>query len=319
MKLADHLVSQELRATLLRNMRTFLLCACGFIGLWQVRDALCEDPPTSEKPSAERQETEQIEAWIDQLDDPKYQTREAATMHLRSRGVQTIDALLVAVRSGSLERSRRAMQIITEFAKPRDPGMENPALAALEKIASWQVASASSNAKQSIEQIRMEQFELAIQELATVDATVDHGEMMIANTRQARLHLRLPVEFKASAEDVRWVSWLYGIEDAVIQGPNIDDEVLTQIARMPDLTRLVIYRATRLTNQGLVPLKQAKQLQHLELNFLNLPEGTGEIVATFPLHSLRVLGPTPVEKDIEALRKLRPSYRLFDHVVDFWE
>ncbi len=281
-----------------------LLFCCAISLLARAPSSFAQEPAAN-PPTADQQT---IDTWVAELDDPQYQTRQAAMRKLLELGNPAIDALLAATKDGSPERGHRALQILIKLAAPTDPEEPNPALDALQTLADRQVSSITANAKNAVMEIRRDQSKIAQTKLQLVGVAVGFGELTIKSGRVNDRHVRVPLTYNGTAHDLRWVRWLYGLEYLVAEGPAIDGDVLGELAQMPDLKYFILYKPTRLTAEGLKRFSTAPPLHHVELMYLTIDEGAGDAIASLPLrNSLKIIGQILTDAELIALENRHPN------------
>jgi hypothetical protein len=272
--------------------------------------ALAETPPAAGPATSEAEATtpeQKIQELVQQLDDGQYQTREAATKKLLSLGMEAAEPLAQAVRSGSLERANRSLYLLAQLARPQDPAVENPALQALQALAALRTTAKSSLAARYIRDVFNQQTEIATTQLVNLGIQVEDGDLQINSQRRREIHLRIPPEFKGTAHDVRWVSWLSHVEYLVAGGPSIDGSMLEQLVRMPDLKVIALHRTPSLRAEDLLKLKAMNNIVHLELMYMDVGDGLVDVLAKLPLRgSIRVFGVPLSDEALQRLRQIMP-------------
>jgi hypothetical protein len=252
---------------------------------------------------------EQISAWIEQLSAADYFAREAANEALLRAGEAAVPALERAAQGGDLEVTSRALDLLRTLAVPQRPQAEGAAAAeSLQRLAGRVGSSVASRARLLWNDVQAARRDLAYSQLVAAGAFIGEGQFNQRNTRGGlEFHLRLDDRWQGEPSDVSWFSWLYGIEAAVVDGAACRDNVVSGIARMPDLKRLVI-RGGKLSNASLVLFAETPKLQQLDLVYVEFADPPVEPLAAIPgLQNLFLYGTNLERADFERIVGMRAN------------
>ena len=255
------------------------------------------------EPLTEDSQKQVILHLVGQLDDEHYQTRDAAGKRLLSYGDAATEPLFLAVRSGSLERANRALQLLAQLAHPKDPDIEDPAMKSLEEVAAMRITSKSALAAKCLREVIVQRSDIAKSKLREAGVSIAFGSLVIdAKAGLKMMHVRVPVNFTGTADDLRWLAWITDVEYLVAGGPKVDGAMLRQIARMPNLHSIALHRAPNLRSEDLSELNRLSFIQHLELMYMNLGEPlVASLNSLKKLQSIRLFG---VPLDDETLGRI---------------
>lgn len=107
-----------------------VLTCCAASGL--CAETAESDPPVAIAATAEETEQREIEQWTVQLDDDRFDIRQRAQQQLEQAGQPAIAAVAEVAKTGSLESSTRAINILLHWSESKEHGLR---FAALENLA----------------------------------------------------------------------------------------------------------------------------------------------------------------------------------------
>lgn len=189
-----------------------------------VASELFAEPPPTNSPAVE-----QIEQWAAQLDDDRFDIRQRAQQQLEQAGEPALTAVAEVAKSGSLESSTRAINILLQWTEAKAHGLR---LASLEKLSILtNRPRESSMAKRLLAEVRAQ---------AALDALIALGAKGITHSVN-NVQVILGPQWKGGYEglkhlaDIPHASWI-SLHDAPLSDP-----VLAHIAALPGVQRVEIY------------------------------------------------------------------------------
>jgi hypothetical protein len=124
--------------------------------------------------------------------------------------------------------------------------------------------------------------------------------------------VKLGPEWKGEEKDLRRLKWLVDVRQLVLVGDKMGDAALAQVALMPGLKSLHLYK-TAVTDRGIQALGEAASLQEFGVYYSDAGDGTADALAKLStLTSVKLYGTkiTPVaHKKLENALKHKVDYR----------
>lgn len=240
-----------------------------FLGvhLWALLAGVAADAPPSAK---------QIDDWIRQLDDDRFEVREAASRDLRKSGKAAIAALTTAATSKSLEVTQRAVDVLKDLSVSTDQATALEARKSLSRLAASEHAEASARARTAL-----------LQHLLLVVAELKRGgaQARVEDNRVVGINLDSVAD---PASLIPLLHKLPDLEEVSLSNPKLDDAGMALLKGLPRVKRLNLYRAgigdngikvlkdlpnlrfvpmgeTKVTDAGLAHLKDLTELEYLGL------------------------------------------------------
>ena len=192
----------------------------------------------------------EIAAWIKDLDDTRYLTRELATQQLLNAGGAALDPLLTVANSDRPEPADRAIWILRRLGKSRDNAL---ALAALERLVLLQdrptiVAKAESElADRSVSACE--------QRLAPLGAEITLQLEPFQAATVSVLVVRLGDNWHGTIDDLRQIAQLRQVQYFRLQGEPIGDDVVKLFADKESLAYLQLFD-TKVTPEAVDTVKE---------------------------------------------------------------
>jgi hypothetical protein len=227
----------------------FAVLLGGILGAWS-----CAPYGTAEQPPAatevKQATADEIAAWIKNLDDPRYRTREEATQHLLAAGEPALETLLVVANGDRPEPADRAIWILRRVGRSRDNDL---AMAALGRLVQLQnrpaiVAKAESDlAERSISACQQRLGPLGA-EIESQLAPIDIATMAPV------LIVRLGDKWQGTTDDLRQLAQLRHIRHFRLEGFPISDDVVKLFAEKEKLAYLQLVN-TKVTPDAVDAIK----------------------------------------------------------------
>lgn len=187
-------------------------------------------------PKAEQPAAEEIAAWIKELDDSRYQVREAATQQLLLAGDATLDPLLAVANGDRPEPADRSIWILRRLGRSRDNSL---ALAALERLVQLEDRPAIvSKAQADLTDRSVIACEERLGPLGAEMASQVDG---LQATFFPLLVIRLGEKWRGTVDDLRELTKLKEVRHFRLEGGPITDEVVLLFAKKEKLDYLQLF------------------------------------------------------------------------------
>ncbi len=209
---------------------------------------------------------EQVARWIVELDDNRYATRERAQFRLEKAGGDAVAEVAQSARTGSLESSTRALNILLAWSEGDDPALR---MAALEQIAKLQHRPTEAGLAGRILADAREQAALA----RIVELGGRHNiAQQMRGARVVRLGGRIeqPLQvtigshWKGDLEGLKLLNQIPRVTVLSLHSAPLGDEVTPVLLDLPHLTRIELY-GTKLSDTALKELRE-KLSSHVMLD-----------------------------------------------------
>jgi hypothetical protein len=249
----------------------------GLALFWSLAGLAADTSPSDDK--TERQ----IRRWVRELDDDRFELRQAATENLLRAGRPAIAALAAAV-GRNLEVTQRAFDILKDLTLSADERTGELAQAALARLAESKDAEIAGRGKEAV---LFRQWRVAGEfEKAGASVQVRDGKIVGLFFGKAQI----------AGLDFRRLRFLPDLEQMSLGNPQVDDAVLAQLGGcLPKLEHLDLFTSsigdaglkhlkglprlksvpmgqTRVTDAGLVHLKDLTQLEYVGLRGNNVTD-----------------------------------------------
>ncbi|MEX0612379.1 MAG: PDZ domain-containing protein [Pirellulales bacterium] len=208
-----------------------------------------QTPPAKESQSAPT--TQQIDAWIAELDDNRYLVREQATRQLLESGEAALDPLLAAAHAERIEPADRAVWILRRLARSRDNDLAIAALERLVQLRGWPLIVEKAESELA------ERIIVACEQRLTplgAELSVQYEQIDIANVVPL-VQLRLGPQWKGTTADLKPVAQLRHQLHFRLEGAPVDDAAVRLFEEKEKLAFLQL-RDTAVTPAAIDSLKQ---------------------------------------------------------------
>jgi PDZ domain len=201
------------------------------------------DPPPADKhnerASAERSEptSEQIAAWIAQLDDNRYLAREQATRRLLETQAAALDSLLVAANGERPEPADRAVWILQRIGGSKEPGLRRQALERLVQLQNRPQAAAA--AREALAAIRHNEAVDAIQRLGGRYVTGEYPMQFVGAYMPPRVEL--DNQWRGGDAGLAHLRNLIGARTVIIIGTDISAQGAAELQHVSQLEDVLLY------------------------------------------------------------------------------
>lgn len=278
----------------LRKLAIILPVAAGFIlgGL-----PLCAQQPT-EKTAKQKIEADaaQIEEWVTQLDDDRYDVRQRAQQKLEQVGQPALDAVVVAAEAGTLESVTRAIDILMKWSEQEDQKLRFEVL--------QRMANLSDRPREAAMAARL--IATAKENAALAALT----QMGAEYNRDPRIHglqnlqVLIGPKWTGGSEGLKHLADVPRATTVSMLAAPIDDTALEQLAKLKSIERLELY-STNVTEAAADEFK--KQFPNVKVDFRlgallgvrGLPHGQGSITEVEPNSAAEKAGIAPGDRITE--------------------
>jgi hypothetical protein len=264
----------------------------------------------AQSPGEDRLGGRPLEYWLEQLDSDQFSRRQAATHQLNRFGQEAVLPWVEIAKSGKLESTQRALSVLQQLAVGQSPDDDGGAWAALLQLVDQGSGSASIGARSALEEIRRDRQSQALTRLAAEGIQVEYRDFVIDSRSLHAKVLLIDKAWKGNPEVLRWLRWVKDVENAVIEGDAVRNEVIAQVVRMPALRSIVMREAT-LRDDVIGPLSTLSRIDQLEFRYIPLTVEDAEKIAKLPLRvSLSLMGTGLPVEGAQMLRTAVPGIKL---------
>ena len=235
-----------------------------------------EDEPKSSE--------QEIKAWIEDLGSDNYSKRQLATLRLSKRNEASMPFVIQAANDATGEKADRLFQFLSSIAS--DPHSESGKIAfdSLNQLAASRTTSKSIRAEKILQVIGAEQRDAAINLLDECKATL--RDLRRLQVMSGSVDIKQPLvidrKFTGNAADLACLKWLTDVQFARLEGPQISREVLKHVIGLPHLKKLQLIE-TELTADDLVVLRDAPDLDLLEIAYAPIGDESAELLTSLPV------------------------------------
>ncbi len=225
-----------------------ILFRCIASGAMAVLFALCP----IENAYGEQPSLEQIEQWIEELDDDHYIVRETAQQQLTAANKLALSAVAAAAadKNASLESTVRALRILTDWSMSKDFSLRVDALEGMAALKNRPLEAAQ--ATELLADVREQAAIEAIQRLGGTckpdpriagNAQLIQGQARILVQYKGRLPLRVTIgaNWKGTDDDLKIITQIRRTYIVSLHSAPVGDGALKHLADIPNLKRVEIY------------------------------------------------------------------------------
>jgi uncharacterized protein YndB with AHSA1/START domain len=205
--------------------------------------------PTATAPAVDEPfSAEQIRAWLVQLDDDRFERREAAQRQLEATGRRALEPVTEQARTGSLESVTRAVRILLTWSQETDQALR---LAALEVLASLE--SKPREAALAAEQLATAREALAIQDLQKLGAEFPEYDQRIA---AGQLRIVLGPGWVGGVDGLEHLAQLRHLRTVSLHSAPLTEAALKHLTQLPAATQRIEFYGTKISTQALDQFRQ---------------------------------------------------------------
>ena len=198
----------------------------------------------------EAQPAEEISAWVGELDSKLFATRERAQKHLTKSGEAAMAAVGQAARSGSLESSTRALNILLAWSEAEDSQL---VVAALEQLAALENRpKEASLAKELLSDVREN---LALEEFKKLGGIHQYDQRVhpraVFMPGVKRIQVIVGQEWKGGVAGLKHLEKTTHVTRISFHSAPLDDEALAILEHLPQLDWVELYGAKQMTTAAI--------------------------------------------------------------------
>lgn len=216
----------------------------------------------------------QIERLVDELDDDRYDVRQRAELKLEQLGKPALDAVVGAAESGTLESVTRAVNILLHWSEDESSPLR---MEVLERVAN--LPNRPREAAMAARLLANAREREALAVLTKYGAQFD---------RKAHVHginnLRIILDknWKGGSEGLKHLADVPRATTVSLQSAPVDKAVLDEIAKLPSVQRIEVYK-TNIPRTAIQEFKKqfpTRDVDHRRgamLGVVGLPQGQGVV------------------------------------------
>ena len=197
----------------------------------------------------------QIEQRIKELDDDRFQVREAATAELMKAGREAVAPLTKAATEGGLEVTARAIHVLTQLGVSTDAQTAEAARLALEGLSEGRAVAPRERASAALETLDALEVDRATERLKSYGAYFGTGRF-VGGEEAVSYHLIVPKKWTGGNDGIRLLRFLREVNYVSIHGGKISDDAVPYLQKLKHLQRLELY-GTEVSEKGVEKLKTA--------------------------------------------------------------
>ncbi len=274
---------------------TILLAACG------QQDQAAQQPPA----------TLSVSNWLAKLESPRFIDREDATQALMTMGVEAVEPVKLAVKSGGRETITRGSYVLLKLAMSEDGKLANQAYDALREIEETKQRAAANVASKHIVRIHNQRHDQALAQLLELGAEINEEPVLLnpVGLPTTVRTLRVGEQWKGKSTDLDRLKWMYNVRYLFFTNKAANDAWLAHAAKMPALEGLSV-REGNISDKAFTEFAaQAKLLRYLELKYVAVTDATVEAIKkSLPdLATLKMFGTSVTLARAEKFRKENPG------------
>jgi hypothetical protein len=243
---------------------------------------------------------EQLATWASQLDADEFLVRETATIGLIAAGDKAIEPLRGVLQHSSLEATSRCLFVLEQIGLSPDLDTQEAARVLLEETAA-RTTAVGKRAGAALAQLNEQRETQALEQLANLGAKI--GREPVINALGAIEEIPTSIElgpaWHGQRRDLVRLKWLDSIQQVVLVGDTMDDQVLQLVLAMPGLESLHMYRA-KLGDESLTALASRPQLHELGLYYTPITDKGFALITKAPAITRLKLYGTKITKEAVA-------------------
>ncbi len=200
-------------------------------------------------------DTPQISQWIRQLDDERFQAREAATAALIKAGQGAVAPLAKAAAEAGLEVTVRATHILTRLGVSDDPTTADNARLALERLSDSKTAAVRERADAALETLDALEADNALKKIEESGGFFGPAEY-VSGAESALAPLTLQEgKWTGGADGLRQLRFLRDVKMVAVH-LKLTDDAVPHLAKLKHLRVLRLY-STAISAKGHAKIKAA--------------------------------------------------------------
>ncbi len=194
----------------------------------------------------------EITQWVSQLDSNQFEIREHAQSRLAAAGKSALRSVAETARSGSLEGSTRAINVLLSWSEGADRGL---AVAALEQLS--KLKNHPKEAQLAGELLADVREKLALESIEALGGSyqneLPYGTLNIHLPYQSNLQVIIGKHWKGGEEGLRHLEKVPHAAIISFHSPPLGDKALEYLTRLPQLRRIELY-GTKMSKEAIEAL-----------------------------------------------------------------
>jgi len=252
-----------------------------------------------------------IKAQLLMLDSPSFRERQLARYRIEQYPYSAIVAIVAAAPKASIDAAVQQISLLDTFSTNPDIAISSAAYDVLKQFSLIKGTALAALAEKSIRAIENANEMKAFEILTHLGANIGHLDLSINGAQSDGISANvISLEIKTDAyrgddQSLTWIRYLRSVEVVSVSGPIVSADLLSLVAQMPNVKKVLIEDAT-LQPKELLPLKSIAELQHLELTYMPVTDEFVPVLCQLPLtQSLRLYGTGVTTRgEAELARKL---------------
>ena len=233
-----------------------------------------------------------FETLIEDLDNPRFETRMVATRQLVAAGGAAIDPVAQALHRGqpSLELQTRGLRILESIARTDDPMVGIRAEQALRSLAVVEIGGLARRAAGSLYKLQLHYCEIAAKKLSDAGAVVETSPVVNRQGPPLSIYrLTLGSEWKGDAEIFAEVQRFEEISLIHFDHPDINNDYLKPLGNLDTIVSLEIKRAN-IDDAGIAMLSELERVVRIEIYHTPISDASVEALSNFKAHTYLLYG-----------------------------
>ncbi len=189
----------------------------------------------------------QIEHWVIQLDNDRFDIRQRAQQQLEQTGKLAVEAVSKIATTGSLESSTRAINILLQWSEAKEHGLQ---FAALEKLA--HLPNRPRESARATRLLANAREQSALETLTKLGARVDRDVQIRGTTN---LQVVIGPQWQGGNEGLQQLAQVPHATTISLHVAPLDDSAVDFLVKLPQVRRVELY-GTKFSAEAVAKLKQ---------------------------------------------------------------
>ncbi|MCY3005889.1 MAG: PDZ domain-containing protein [Planctomycetota bacterium] len=233
---------------------------------------------TNEPPSSQ-----QIQNWVEQLDDDRFAVREVAQRQLSRHLSSILPSLIELAESPQSKSSDALLQFLGFVSQDALSEQGKTAYESLNRIAAERTTQKAILAQKILESVSVQMREQALDRLERVGVVVaDRHLSVLTQLRDVKNALVIDDRFLGTQDDLAMLPWLFDVQFVKLEGTLVTRQMVEYVVKMPQLRSLQIIE-TNLQSQDLRPLISAPDMDLIEILYSPVDDQAIDILAQVPI------------------------------------
>ena len=240
-------------------------------------------PPHADAQSSEPPSAQDIQNWVEQLDDDRFAVREIAQQQLSRQLSSILPKLIELAESPQSNTSSALLQFLGFVSQDALSQQGKAAFESLNRIAAERTTQKAILAQKILESVSVQMQEQALDRLERVGILVaDRHLSVLTHLKDVKNALVIDERFLGTEDDLAMLPWLFDVEFVKLEGARVSRQMLEYVIKMPQLRSLQIIE-TNLQSQDLRPLIAAPDMDLIEILYSPVDDQAIEILEQVPI------------------------------------